>query len=73
MFNHTVSQLVILEVAMARIPYWDKIPNVYKYNPKLVNKSVSLASIHTVNIVCHFSQGHTMVTKNLDFIHKHPN
>ena len=24
-------------------------------------------------IVCHFSQGHAMVTKSLDFIHKHPN
>ena len=24
-------------------------------------------------IVCHFSQGHPMVTKNLDFILKHPN
>ena len=24
-------------------------------------------------IVCHFSQDHAMVTKNLDFIHKHPN
>ena len=23
-------------------------------------------------IVCYFSQGHAMVTKNLDFIHKHP-
>ena len=23
--------------------------------------------------VCHFSHGHAMVTKNLDFIHKHPN
>ena len=22
-------------------------------------------------IVCHFSQDHAMVTKNLDFIHKH--
>ena len=24
-------------------------------------------------IVCHFSQGHAMVTKNLDFVHKHAN
>ena len=24
-------------------------------------------------IVCYFSQDHAMVTKNLDFIHKHPN
>ena len=24
-------------------------------------------------IVCHFSQGHAMVTKILDFIHKHSN
>ena len=24
-------------------------------------------------IVCHFSQGHAMVTTILDFIHKHPN
>ena len=24
-------------------------------------------------IVCHFSQGHVMVTKVLDFIHKYPN
>ena len=24
-------------------------------------------------IACHFSQDHTMVTKFLDFIHKHPN
>ena len=23
-------------------------------------------------IVCHFSQGHAMITKILDFIHKHP-
>ena len=24
-------------------------------------------------IVCHFSQGHALVTKILEFIHKHPN
>ena len=24
-------------------------------------------------IACHFSQEYAMVTKNLDFIHKHPN
>ena len=24
-------------------------------------------------VVCHFSQGHAMVTKHLDFIHKHAN
>ena len=42
---------------------------------KLVNpKGGSVKKLPTgQEIVCHLSQGHAKVTKNLDFIHKRPN
>ena len=35
--------------------------------------TICVANQFKNNIVCHFSEGHAMVTKILDFIHKHPN
>ena len=41
------------------------------FNPKGCGRGPKVPSGR--EIVCHFSQGDAMVTKILDFMHKHPN
>ena len=46
----------------------------FKYNMQFNPKRHGGGLIQSIarEIACHFSQDHTMVTKFLDFVHKHP-
>ena len=47
--------------------------SIKNINPKRPGGGGGLRQPIGQEIACHFSQDHAMVTKILDFIHKHPN